>query len=321
MQQNIHKKISKINIMSISCSIKHLSDGAGNMCKKDTGLGNTLFQLATQYAFSKKYNITMNVYELVLYSYILKHYNYDHEDTIFRKLLSNYNKEEPKDCLVISEEHDNGEVCDKGVLTNISNQSNTTSNVKISGYFQSFLYFDEYRSDIVDMFEPDKRSYSSILSKYPILFNDDYTCISIHIRMNYANCINYNYNFFEEAIKKVSENQDKKLHFFIFSNNVDSINGWFVNKNLHYTIVKDNIDYYDLWVMSLCKHNIISHSTFAWWGAYLNNNPDKIVIYPKDSLRIWWGELHNNIIKPEREYEHFMPNWICLDVQTLEKYN
>jgi hypothetical protein len=105
----------------------------------------------------------------------------------------------------------------------------------------------------------------------------------------------------------------------VFSNNISSIENWFNDKNL-YTYVTGNIDYIDLWIMSLCKHNIITHSTFSWWGAYLNNNPDKIVTFPTETLKILTGGLNKEFKFLQRRTEYYMKEWKNFDTNTLIRY-
>lgn len=50
-------------------------------------------------------------------------------------------------------------------------------------------------------------------------------------------------------------------------------------------------DYEQMDIMRSCKHQIISNSSFGWWGAWLNDNSDKIVIAPQK----WFAGLDCNI--------------------------
>ncbi len=84
--------------------------------------------------------------------------------------------------------------------------------------------------------------------------------------------------FYQKAIDLMAQKQEN-LHFYIFGDFID----WakeHIQLSFPCTFVEGNLDYQDLQLMSLCKHHIIPNSTFAWWSAWLNTNPQKIVIAP-----------------------------------------
>lgn len=110
---------------------------------------------------------------------------------------------------------------------------------------------------------------------------------------------NFGQEYFDKAIQIIKETVSNPV-LYVFSNDIP----W----------VKDNIkfdgevryredddqtsDIEELFIMSSCKHAIIVNSTFYWWGAWLIDNPDKIIVAPKD----WFADGSPIDIVP--------PNWI-----------
>jgi hypothetical protein len=112
--------------------------------------------------------------------------------------------------------------------------------------------------------------------------------VSIHIRRgDFLNKNNINLfgnicdlNYFNNTIKEIESNVDNP-HYYIFSNDMQWVKQNLFLKNVTY--IEGNNKYrswMDMFLMSKCKHNIISNSSFSWWGAWLNQNPNKIVICP-----------------------------------------
>ena len=83
-----------------------------------------------------------------------------------------------------------------------------------------------------------------------------------------------------EYIRKIVE----KPTFYIFSDDLEWCKSslTFLGDCIYVERTQTEID--DLKLMSFCQHNIIANSSFSWWGAWLNQNPNKTVIAPKDWL-------------------------------------
>lgn len=75
---------------------------------------------------------------------------------------------------------------------------------------------------------------------------------------------------------------NKEIKIFVFSDDLAwAKENLFFNFPTYYVSDPQIPDYEEIYLMSLCKNNIIANSTFSWWGAWLNQNSDKIVVAPK----------------------------------------
>ncbi len=154
----------------------------------------------------------------------------------------------------------------------------------LTGYFQNIDYFkdvlDEIRTEVVF---PTREDGEYIKIREAITSCDS---VSIHIRLNdYATIEDFEevcpISYHVEAIEYVKRHVQNP-QFFIFSNKIEE-----AKKRLpvlgNYTYVDIHDRMYgigDMELISLCKNNIISNSTFSWWAAVLNKNQNQLVIAP-----------------------------------------
>lgn len=153
------------------------------------------------------------------------------------------------------------------------------------GYWQNQDYFIDIETQIRQDFQFSKTLDPVNKDLLTQMVNSN--SISIHVRRgNYLDhellggiC---DLEYYKKAIDFITNKVDQPV-FFIFSNDID----W-CKKNLDINFPKTFVsgnngpkNYIDMQLMSHCKHNIIANSSFSWWGAWLNENPEKIVVSPK----------------------------------------
>jgi hypothetical protein len=175
------------------------------------------------------------------------------------------------------------------------------NNQRLNGYFQSEKYFKHNREKIINLFEPTELD----LKKINLLYSDlliEETC-SIHVRRgDYVNLQNHHplqtIEYFKNSVDYIGN--DKV--YLIFSDDINycESNFDFIENKI---FVKDLLDYEEIYLMSMCKNNIISNSSFSWWGAWLNQN-NNTVISPKN----WFGPALS-ILNPKDIY---CQDWVIL---------
>lgn len=117
--------------------------------------------------------------------------------------------------------------------------------------------------------------------------------VAIHVRkgMDYQSRIWYQNTcpvaYYKKAIGRIKKEIDHPK-FYVFADNHEWVKEHF--RDFDYTLIEGNPTsgcgaHFDMQLMSCCKHAIVSNSTYGWWGAYLNDSRDRMVILPE----IWFN--------------------------------
>lgn len=185
-----------------------------------------------------------------------------------------------------------------------------------SGYWQTEQYFKQIKPLIKEAFKFNTNQLNK-RSKQIEKFIRSNISISIHIRRGdyltkknqaiYGNICTPDY--YKDAISQIQARlYQEDLHYFIFSDDPE----W-VKKNIklrNATIIDWNTgsdSWQDMYLMSICDHNIIANSTFSWWGAWLNEHENPIIIAPYR----WLNTKFSPDILPKEWIKIYPPNYIC----------
>lgn len=167
--------------------------------------------------------------------------------------------------------------------SNTCNKSHKT----VLGWFQSGKYFSKIRPILLKEFQfkapPSPKNQDMI--------DELSSCNSVCVHVRRGDLLNPHFayvkrpgeGYYTKGMKYVAERTEDPV-FYIFSNSHDDIE-W-IKHNYKFEFPVQYVDlgnhgYDDMRLMYSCKHFVISQSTFSWWGSYMSQNPDKIVVAPE----------------------------------------
>ena len=255
------------------------------------GLGNQMFQYAYAKALEQKgHEVKIDISAFETYKlhggYQLDKYNIDldssikdendkfYKNTFFYKVLRRFGMDFSRRI------KEKSLLFDKKLLE-------IDDNSYLDGYFQCEKYFKDIREIILKQFtiNQDISNYTKEIKNK--IQNSQNSC-SLHIRRgDFVNSKNINIHgacdieYYKKAMKYLEEKVEN-INYFIFSDDIEWVKENLAIQNAIYIDSKEKrIPHEDIYLMSLCKNNIIANSSFSWWGAWLNQNENKIVIAPK----------------------------------------
>lgn len=161
------------------------------------------------------------------------------------------------------------------------------SSNNLEGAFQNETYFIDIKDQILKEFTLKKESEKFIETRKYI---KSIPSVSIHIRRGdyVSNPQAHMYHgvqtfeYYKKAYDHIVNTIGLNFTLFIFTDDIEwTRENITFHTNTHIISEHNFSSAEELLLMSYCSHNIISNSSFSWWSAWLNQNPQKIVIAPQ----------------------------------------
>ena len=171
-------------------------------------------------------------------------------------------------------------------------------NLYLDGYWQSEKYFNDFREEILKLYNFNKvKNLAENLKLIRDINLETAVCVNVR-RADFLNNPEHNtvtIDYYKTALNLLLKKIGRNVELYIFSDDIS----W-CKKNFTFSprinFMEENRigdRYYNyLYLMTCFKNYIIPNSSFAWWGAWLSSAKNKIVIVPKK----WSGLVHEDKI-------------------------
>ena len=166
---------------------------------------------------------------------------------------------------------------------------NLGQNTIFIGYFQSYRYFQDKFQDIIELLQLSKKRYQ-VLGKVLQISTFHPSSISMHFRLgDYKKFPLYHpilpKEYYRDALLAIGVIGGTSVLYFCEDEDVEDVQktiDWLKNDfDLKFQRAPASLeDWEQLLFMSCCRHHIIANSSFSWWGAWLADSRDQVVIAP-----------------------------------------